>query len=149
MGGHESLLDEWACVQVVNRYATAVDTVDIELLRSCFFEDVEAVYMGRVIEPGIQSIVDMILRLSRMRFTVHNLGPVHATATGSTARARSGCLVLAVSEGETPRGVIRGVKYEFELARRDDEWRITRLRHDVLWATAAPPSEPTGEPLPS
>ena len=56
--------------------------------------------------------------------------------------------VLAVSDGDTPRGVLRGVKYEFELACRDGEWRITRLRHDVLWATAAPQSGPTGEPLP-
>jgi SnoaL-like domain len=147
MGGHEGLLDELACVQVINRYATAVDGVDIDLLRSCFFDDVEAAYMGRAIAPGVQPIVDMISPLARMRGTVHNLGPVHATASRGSAHATAGCLVLAVSDGDAPRGVLRGVKYEFELASREGEWRITRLRHDVLWATAAPQSGPTGEPL--
>jgi hypothetical protein len=143
----EDVLAEMRCVQVINRYATAVDGVDIDLLRTCFTPDVEASYMGRAIEPGVEPIVATIAPLARMTGTVHNLGPVHASVDGDVATARAGCLVLAVNGDEPPRGVLRGVKYRFELVRHDGDWRIRRLWHDVLWATAAPRSGPTGEPL--
>jgi hypothetical protein len=143
----DDVVAELRCVQVINRYATAVDGVDIDLLRSCFTDDVQAGYMGRAIDPGIEAIVATIAPLERMTGTIHNLGPVHAVVTGDAAQASAGCLVLAVSGDDEPRGVLRGVKYTFELARRDGDWRIRRLWHDVLWATAAPRSGPTGEPL--
>ena len=146
-GYPDELLAELSCVQVISRYATAVDRVDLDLLRSCFFDDVTSSFVGRPLEPGIQPIVDLIAPLARMRGTVHNLGPVHATATGSTARATAGCLVMAVLDGEPAHGVLRAVRYDVELARRDGEWRITRLAHQMLWATAAPQSGPLGEPL--
>jgi hypothetical protein len=146
-GYPDELLAELSCVQVVNRYATAVDRVDLDLLRSCFFDDVQASFVGRALEPGIQPIVDLIAPLARMRGTVHNLGPVHAVVAGDAAKATAGCLVLAVLDGEPAHGVLRAVTYDIELARRGGEWRITRLAHQVLWATAAPQSGPLGEPL--
>jgi hypothetical protein len=143
----EQVLAELRCVQVINRYATAVDSVDLDLLRSCFTDDARAAYMGREIEPGIEPIVATIRPLANMTGTVHNLGPVHAAVDGDTARGAAGCLVFAVTGGDEPRAVLRAVKYTFELVRRDGDWRIRRLWHDVLWATAAPRSGPTGEPL--
>jgi hypothetical protein len=143
----DDVVAELRCVQVINRYATAVDSVDLDLLRTCFTDDVQAGYMGRAIEPGIEAIVATIAPLANMTGTIHNLGPVHAAVEGDTARASAGCLVLAVTGGDEPRGVLRGVKYSFDLVRRDGDWLIRRLWHDVLWATAAPRSGPTGEPL--
>jgi hypothetical protein len=140
----------WAearCVQVINRYAAAVDHVDLDQLRACFTPDAQASYMGRAIEPGVEAIVRTIAPLRSMTGTVHNLGPVHAAVDGDRARATAGCLVFAVTGDDVPRAVLRAITYEFDLAWSDDDWRITRLVHDVLWATAAPRSGPTGEPL--
>ena len=145
----DTWLAEQRCVQLLHRYATAVDRVDLDLLRTCFVDDVQADYMGTP-KHGIQSIVEMIGNLSRLRGTIHNLGPVLATLTDSGATVTAGCLVLAVSEaaGEVgAHGVLRGVRYTCDLELRSGDWRITTLTHSVLWATAAPESGLTGEPL--
>jgi hypothetical protein len=149
-GSAEAWLDEQRCVQVLNRYATAVDQVDLELLRSCFAEDVEASYMGRPPTKGVEAVVAVIAPLAQLRGTVHNLGPVHASLTDEGARLSAGCLVLAVSPGRgglDALGVLRAVRYRCDLARLAGDWKITRLEHSMLWATAAPESGPTGEPL--
>lgn len=147
--GPEGWLAEQRCVQLLHRYATAVDRVDLELLRTCFVDDVEASYMGRPAR-GIEAIVAIIAPLARLRGTVHNLGPVHATLTDRGAAVTAGCLVLAVSEAtETAaaRGVLRGVRYACDLVAVSGDWKIARLEHSILWATAAPESGLTGEPL--
>ena len=142
----DDLLSELSCIRIVHRYATAVDTVDIDLLRTCFFDDVQSSYVGQPYTSGIQPIVEMIARLERLKGTIHNLGPVNATTNGSSAHVTAGCLVLAVTAGDEPHGVIRGVKYAFDLEQRSGEWRIVRLEHRVIWATAAPQSGLMGEP---
>jgi hypothetical protein len=147
LGEKEELLAEVACIQIVHRYATAVDRVDLDLLRTCFHPDVEASYAGTALAPGVEPIVEMIAPLRRMRGTVHNLGPVHATVRGSSATVTAGCLVLAVMDGEPAHGVLRAVTYDIDLAHRAGKWGITKLVHRVLWATAAPQSGPLGEPL--
>jgi ketosteroid isomerase-like protein len=146
MRGPDRLVAELSCMQVINRYATAVDAVDLDLLRTCFFDDVEASYAGQPLPAGIEPIVELIAPLTSAHGTIHNLGPLHVTARGSQAHATAGCLVLAVTGDDEPRGVLRGLKYEFDLEHRDGEWRIVRLVHEVMWATAAPRSGPTGEP---
>ena len=45
--------------------------------------------------------------------------------------------------------MIRGVKYNFGLAQRGGEWRIVRLEHRVMWATAAAQSGLMGEAIPT
>ena len=142
----DELLAEFACHRIIHRYATAVDAVDIELLRTCFFDDVQASYVGRPFTEGFDPIVEMISGLSRLTGTIHNLGPVSAMVTGETATASAGAIVMAVSAEPNAHGVLRGVKYDFELAQRAGDWRITRLVHRVMWATAAPRSGLMGEP---
>jgi hypothetical protein len=142
----DDLLAEFACHRIIHRYATAVDAVDIALLRTCFFDDVQASYVGRPFTDGFEPIVEMISGLARLTGTIHNLGPVSAMVTGDTATATAGAIVMAVSAEPNAHGVLRGVKYEFGLAQRDGEWRIVRLVHRVMWATAAPRSGLMGEP---
>jgi hypothetical protein len=143
----DDLLSEFACHRMLHRYASAVDAVDLDLLRSCFFDDVQASYVGRPFTEGLEPIVDMISGLGRLQGTIHNLGPVSVSVTGETASATAGALVMAVGGEPHAHGVLRGVKYEFDLARRSGEWRITRLVHRVMWATAAPQSGLMGEPI--
>jgi len=145
----DELIAEWSCVRIIHRYATAVDAVDIDLLRTCFFDDVESSYVGQPFTRGVTPIVEMIARLERLKGTIHNLGPVSATIDAHTAQATAGCLVLAVDAEAEPHGVIRGVKYNFDLEERGGEWRIIRLEHRVMWATAAPQSGLMGEAIPS
>jgi hypothetical protein len=144
--GADDLLAELSCIRVIHRYATAVDAVDIDLLRTCFFDDVQSSYVGQPYTSGVEPIVEMIARLKRLKGTIHNLGPVSAVTNGSSARATAGCLVLAVTADDEPHGVIRGVKYAFDLEARGGDWRIVRLEHRVMWATAAPQSGLMGEP---
>jgi ketosteroid isomerase-like protein len=142
----DDLLDELSCIRVIHRYATAVDAVDLATLRTCFFDDVQSSYVGQPFTTGVEPIVEMIERLERLKGTIHNLGPVSAVVDGTSAHATAGCLVLAVSAGDEPHGVTRGVKYVFDLESRNGEWRIVRLEHRVMWATAAPQSGLMGEP---
>src|SRR5688500_7834298 len=141
------LLAELACLRIIHRYATAVDAVDTDLLRTCFYDDVESSHVGRPFTRGVEPIVEMITGLHRLKGTIHNLGSVSVTTTGATATASAGCLVLAVSAEPDSHGVVRGVKYVFGLERRSGDWRITRLEHRVMWATAAPQSGLMGEPI--
>ena len=143
----DDLLAELAVVRVVNRYASAVDRVDLELLRSCFVEEAEASYMGRELPPGVEHIVEMIGGLDPDPGTIHNLGPIAAEVSGDEASLRAGCLVLAVPDPAANQGVVRGVRYAFRLRRDAGEWRITHLQHQIIWATAAPRSDPRGGPL--
>ena len=143
----DDLIAELSCVRIIHRYATAVDSVDTDLLRTCFFDDVESSYVGQPFTSGLAPIVEMISRLKRLKGTIHNLGPVTAVVDGATAHATAGCLVLAVTFDAAPHGVIRGVEYAFDLAQRAGEWRITRLEHTVMWATAAPQSGLMGEAI--
>jgi len=143
----EGLLAEAAVLRVANRYASAVDRVDLDLLRSCFFADAQATYMGRVLPAGVEHIVEVIEGLRRISGTIHNLGPVSVDLGEQAATVHAGCLVLAVSDAASGLGVLRGVRYRFELGMDDGEWRIRRLQHEILWATAAPRSDPTGRPL--
>ncbi len=147
--GSERWLAEQRCAQLIHRYAAAVDRVDLDLLRTCFVADAEASYMGRPAR-GIEAIVAVIAPLARLRGTIHNLGPVHATLGDGGAKLSAGCLVLAVSEaseGAAARGVLRGVRYACDLVPVSGDWKIARLEHSILWATAAPESGLTGEPL--
>ena len=57
----EGLLAEAAVLRVANRYASAVDRVDLDLLRSCFFADAQATYMGRVLPAGVEHIVEQLM----------------------------------------------------------------------------------------
>lgn len=147
MVDESELLAELACLRIIHRYATAVDGVDVDLLRTCFHDDVESSHVGRPFTRGVEPIVEMITGLKRLTGTIHNLGPVTVTTSGATAAATAGCLVLAVSAAPDPHGVVRGVKYAFGLECRSGDWRITRLEHRVMWATAAPQSGLMGEPL--
>ena len=143
----EDLLSELAIVRVLNRYASAVDRIDLELLESCFFENAQATYAGRVLPPGIDHIKEVIAGLKKVSGTIHNLGPILVDILGDDASAHAGCLVLAVSDAAAHLGVMRGVRYAFQLRREDEEWRIATLRHEILWASAAPRSDMMGRSL--
>jgi hypothetical protein len=143
----ETLLAEAAVLRTANRYASAVDRIDLDLLRSCFFRDAQATYMGRVLPVGVEHIVEVIEGLRKISGTIHNLGPVATEITGDKATVHAGCLVLAVSDEAADLGVIRGVRYRFEMRLDHDDWRISSLHHEVLWASAAPRSDPMGRPL--
>lgn len=144
----ETLLAEAAVFRLANRYASAVDRIDLDLLRSCFFKDAQATYMGRVLQPGVEHIVEVIDGLRKISGTIHNLGPLSAELAAGTATVHAGCLVMAVSDEAAGLGVLRGVRYRFEMRLDAGEWRISRLHHEILWATAALRSDPSGRPLP-
>lgn len=141
----EACADRAAVVAVVHRYALACDDHDWAALRSCFTPDAEAEYSGVRLPAGVEHIVDHVRGLAALPATQHVVGTVCVEAAGDRARAASYTTAhLVRPAGDGHEVVHRGLRYDDELVRTGDGWRIRRRLHRVLWSTG----EPTVWPVP-
>jgi ketosteroid isomerase-like protein len=137
--------DTDAVVALLHRYALACDERDVDALRACFTADARAEYSGVRLAPGVEHILEHLQGLARVPLTQHVVGTVTVEVDGDVARATSyttAHLVRPVGEGHEV--VHRGLRYDDQLVRTDDGWRIRERVHRVLWST----SEPTVWPVP-
>ena len=126
--------EERAVTDVLLRYATALDTRDWPLLRSCFSEDVEADYGSFGTWRGPREITEQMRRLHA------DLGPTLLRLTNIALRWDGGqicarCYVDAVlTPLEAGGPVHRGVGwFEDRLVRTSGGWKISRRTfHPVL-----------------
>jgi len=131
----EELLDRQAIIDVVQRYASGVDSRDWALFRSCFCEEIEVDLSSWNGQPA-----------SRMR-AEHWVAGVKAGLTGFDAtqhissnhgvtldRHRAACTSYVRAthslEGEC---CVLGGYYDNELVRTEDGWRIEQCKLTVTW----------------
>jgi len=130
--------DGCAVVEVLVRYATAIDTRDWDLLRSCFTDDVAADYGASGRWTDREGIVAF------MEGAHAGFGPTNHMLTNFTVRidgdrARARCSVHAVlAFAADPTAWIDTVgHYEDELVRTSDGWRIAvRTFHPTRMVTS-------------
>jgi hypothetical protein len=120
---------------VIDRYATAIDRRDWELLRSCFAPDCEADYGRSGRWSGRAPLVAWLEEIHReVGPTLHRITNHQVKVDGDRAAAVSYYdALLLVEHREHDLLQVTGT-YTDELARAADRWEITSRRCDtVLW----------------
>lgn len=129
-----TLQDRQEIADLCVRYTTALDTVDWELLRSCFVEAPVFVHPGGRLEGWEAILARTSAALSPLDVTQHLLGNITAEVDGD--RATSRCYFQAQHvRYDTPGGntyVIAG-RYTDRLERTADGWRIAERVQDYAW----------------
>jgi hypothetical protein len=145
--------DRQAILDVVTRYFTAIDRRNFDRLRTCFTDDVEAVYEGVRVAGGIERIMAFCTGQSEIRFpieivdmqtTMHFIGNHTATVEGDRAETETYALAHLIDRPSTGlRLRTRGLRYLDELVRVDDgRWLIRRREHVLDWMKTEPLSAP-------
>ncbi len=143
MNGAGEPQDRWGILDTVTRYFTAIDRRDFELLRAVFTEDVEAVYEGITVAGGIDRLLAFVTGTSDIRLPIdvidiqlsmHFVGNHVATVEGDVARTETYALAHLVDRPPSgPRLRTRGLRYQDELVRTNDGWRIAKREHIFDW----------------
>jgi hypothetical protein len=121
--------DERAIIDVLVRYATAIDRRDWPLLASCFTEDVEADYGDIGSWHGRGAIVDhMAVGHAQIGPTLHRL--TNFVIAGEADEARAVCYLDALLMRSGSGGMFRQAHglYEDRLVRSAEGWKIRSRR---------------------
>lgn len=130
------LLDRQAILDVVNRYARAVDRHDVELMLEVYHADAtdeHGVFRGPPIPFAEWA--------NKFHFDgyfahTHNITTHNCEIDGDTAHAESYCL-YALRRREKPQVVIGCGRYIDRLEKRDGEWRIALRKLYIDWRAEA------------
>lgn len=136
----QELLDRAHLSDVLNRYATGVDTRDWTLFRSCFTDDVEADFTS--IWPGLvvrgadewvkraEAVIEGLTTTQHI-ITNHAFDIQGDRATGTAYLHAQHVLHNRLGDGHN---VLAGV-YRYEFARTPEGWRIEKYGLTVTWGT--------------
>lgn len=137
----ESLLDRMEIIELLHRYATAIDDRDWVRLATCFTADAVALYgpvLGR--QDGIAAIEKTCrASLEPLDASQHIIGTHEIELDGDRARAR--CYVHAQHTRAGTAGgdnFVIGATYLDELVRTPDGWRIRERELRILWQEGNP-----------
>ena len=134
------LLDEREISKLCHRYATALDSKDWALLRTCFLDTAVADYEG-IGECSGYDAIEALCRtaLEPLTRTQHLIGNVDVVVDGGQATCQCYLQAQHVKEG-TEGGdlfVLAG-RYADSLVRTDDGWRIARRTLATWWTDGNP-----------
>lgn len=137
----ESLLDRMEIVELLHRYATAIDDRDWARFASCFTADAVALYgpvLGR--REGIAAIEKACRdTLEPLDSSQHLVGTHEIELDGDRARAR--CYVHAQHTRAGTAGgdnFTIGATYLDDVVRTPDGWRIRQRELRILWQEGNP-----------
>jgi SnoaL-like domain len=136
------LLDTEAIRRVLLRYATAIDTWNIELFSECFTEDVHAIYNYNDLN-GLaelkQYFVDLRFRgplgANALTTRTHFTGNVNIELDGDQASSET--YLLALNTTDDGRLLFRCNRYFDQFIRYEQRWLINDRRHVTDWMTEA------------
>lgn len=122
---------------VIQRYASTIDTKQFPALRQLFTDQARGAYNGATEIVGADAIVEWIKGATATKTWQHHLVSVyHPEVHGSEAHA----LVYLIShqtDEETPDEVMRMVsRYDMNLVQEGDTWKIDRLDLIVGWVAS-------------
>lgn len=131
------LADRLAIADLLALYCTALDTKDWPLLEQVFTPDAVCDYGATGGPHGLAEITETISRtLAATDSTQHLIGNVTAEVSGDTAVASAYLQAQHVRSGaEGGQTYLIGGRYDDELARTADGWRITRRTLTRMWST--------------
>lgn len=127
-----------AIIDVIQRYALAVDGRDPALLRACFADDATADYVDRQQCPTPEHLVDWVLNaVGRYDLTHHLNGVPDIQIDAQAGTAQSTTYLQAVHVRPTDRGsssLIIGGIYQDRFRLTEDGWLIAHRRFESIWS---------------
>lgn len=120
---------------VVTRYATALDTKDYKLLRSCFTDDFTARYRTLDFSSPDELCEYMEVIHRYIDASQHRLTNMVIDLDGNRATTKTyvEALLVRVAHAAGPRYAVYG-QYDDELAYSGASWRIRRRRFSEMWS---------------
>jgi SnoaL-like domain len=124
------------------RYFVGLDTRQLDLVSSCFTEDVEAIYAGERVAGGRAALMEFLsggrplksVDLVDRKRSTHMIGNVSYDIHGQSACVETGCLAHLI---DAPEGRLRmrtrGLRYRDDFRLERGEWRIARREHICDW----------------
>ncbi|ETB35566.1 hypothetical protein N602_26640 [Mycobacterium avium subsp. hominissuis 10-5606] len=133
----EELLDERAIRRVLYSYCRAIDRLDIELLRDCYWPEATDRH-GPFTGTRDEYVAWVTALLRRHTMTMHQLGNILIDLDGDTAHAET--YAVAYHSGEPPGDIrwnyVAGFRYVDTFGRRDGQWRIMNRLTAIEWTQA-------------
>lgn len=118
------------------RYASAIDRRDWDAVGTCFAEDAQATYAGRLLGPGRDAIIEFLRGATTSLASTHLVGGVSIQVEGDQATSDQTALAChLVQEGKV---TLRGLRYRDRLQRRNGAWQIMERVHEPAWTAEAP-----------
>jgi hypothetical protein len=131
--------DKMAVIEVLLRYATAIDQRHWDLFTTCFTKDADLDYgeVGRWHDASTFTAF-MSAGISKLGQTMHRMSNFVVAGEGDRAWARS--YVDAVRLPAKPGGVILQnlAWYDDRLVRQAEGWKISQRRLTPVWKTTFP-----------
>ena len=115
-------------------YFSCIDRRDWKGLGECFAANASAVYNSGSAKQlaGREAIVQRLRVVERFAATNHTLSNTHISVVDDGARAITLALAHLVP-AEGGKVLVRGLRYDDELALDAGTWRIRRRAHQPLW----------------
>lgn len=142
----EEVADRLEIHDLLRRYAWAIDTKDWDLLDTVFTPDAFVDYSsnpGGVAGPYPEIRAWLAKMLSPFPVTQHLMANSDVALAGDTATART--MVLNPQGAATREGPLHwffvGARYDDDLVRTPDGWRISRRVETTLWFRGDLPKE--------
>ena len=142
---NQYLLDRMAIYDVVARYFHGIDCRNLDEVRSCFTEDVQAHYDERPAVRGINELVKTFRTFNRMeavkrKITTHFMGNLNILLLeGDLAETETNAIAFLVQPHKPKDQVsIRSLRYLDRLRRVKDGWRISERIHTLDWSCQVP-----------
>tara|TARA_Y100001933_G_C18934001_1_gene536573 strand:+ start:168 stop:665 length:498 start_codon:yes stop_codon:yes gene_type:complete len=136
-GNNLSTFDRLNIIDIINKYAHAVDEKDYDLFKTLFIEDVETKFVfdptffggETIIIKGIDDYMEYIKESgSLFRSSQHLIGNLLITATDSSVKVKSNLNSRGYYKDDINRSISLWGYYETYLKKIDGNWKITR--HD-------------------
>ena len=140
MSDLKALQDKQEITEICYRYGLAVDSRDWAALAACFTADANAFYLDMPPARGYQAIEDTCrVALTPLSATQHLISNVVVRLDGD--RAESTCYLQAQHVKTGTAGgdqfIIAG-RYDDQLVRTADGWRILERRLAAMWTAGNP-----------
>lgn len=116
-------------IDVLYRYARAVDRMDPALLRSCYFPDAIDEHIPFFAGPAGAFVDWVMASLGKLSFSRHEIANVLIAYRGSEAAVESYWTGrLRATSAERQIDIVRGGRYLDKFEKRAGEWRIAHRR---------------------
>jgi len=140
------LRDREVIKDLYDRYAYGVDSIDMELVRSVFHPD--CVVVGTMEEGTIDEYLDGLVEgLRAYQATMHFKGNQYVELDGDEAFVETWVLGHHMEAPGSPIDhLVLGLRYQDDLVRVGDDWKIIRRRAAKQWHTGPLPRPFIGEP---
>lgn len=121
------LLQKSAIVDLIHRYATAIDTKDWPLLQSCFLDDCELDYGQTGRWSSSKAVTEHMSRShDDYLYTQHRITNAVVRLRGDAATACSYVHAMFVPAADPDRPVHAYGYYDDEMVRHGEDWRIAK-----------------------